>query len=86
MHSPWRRSNHLLKLASVEWRPDFVSLGAPMYIPIQAGNPLGYAGPNPLNTSDPNANTHYDWYEFDWGGTRIHFSSTQPRWTILGLR
>jgi hypothetical protein len=50
-----------------------------MYIPIQAGNPLGYAGPNPLNATDPNTNTNYDWYEFDWGGTAdtIWINTTQ---------
>jgi beta-galactosidase len=61
--------SHLLKLPPLNGGRIYVSLGAPMYIPVVAGNPLGYAGPNPLNTSDPNSNTHYDWYEFDWGGT-----------------
>ena len=61
--------SHLLKLPPLNGGRIYISLGAPMYIPIQAGNPLGYAGPNPLNTSDPNGNTHYDWYEFDWGGS-----------------
>ena len=61
--------SHLLKLPPLNGGRIYVSFGAPMYIPIMAGNPLGYAGPNPLNTSDPNSSTHYDWYEFDWGGT-----------------
>jgi beta-galactosidase len=73
------QSNHLLKLPPLNGGRIFVSLGAPMYIPIQAGNPLGYAGPNPLNAADPNSNTHYDWYEFDWGGTHsaIFINTTQ---------
>lgn len=73
------QANHLLKLPPVNGGRIYVSLGAPMYIPIEAGNPLGYAGPNPLNTSDPNGNTHYDWYEFDWGGASdaIFINTTQ---------
>jgi hypothetical protein len=71
--------NHLLKLPPLNGGRIYVSLGAPMYIPIEAGNPLGYAGPNPLNATDPNGNTHYDWYEFDWGGTSsaIFINTTQ---------
>jgi len=71
--------SHLLKLPPLNGGRIYVSLGAPMFIPIVAGNPLGYAGPNPLNTSDPNSNTHYDWYEFDWGGTTdaIFINTTQ---------
>jgi beta-galactosidase len=73
------QSRNLLKLPPLNGGRIFVSLGAPMYIPIQAGNPLGYAGPNPLNAADPNSNTHYDWYEFDWGGTAsaIFINTTQ---------
>jgi beta-galactosidase len=73
------QANHLLKLPPLNGGRIYVSLGAPMYITIEAGNPLGYAGPNPLNTSDPNSNTHYDWYEFDWGGTSdaIFINTTQ---------
>jgi beta-galactosidase len=73
------QANHLLKLPPLNGGRIYVSLGAPMYIPIMAGNPLGYGGPNPLNTSDPNSNTHYDWYEFDWGGASdaIFINTTQ---------
>ena len=73
------QASHLLKLPPLNGGRIYVSLGAPMYITIEAGNPLGYAGPNPLNTSDPNSNTHYDWYEFDWGGTSdaIFINTTQ---------
>lgn len=71
--------SHLLKLPPLNGGRIYVSLGAPMYIPIEAGNPLGYAGPNPLNATDPNGNTHYDWYEFDWGGSSnaIFINTTQ---------
>ena len=62
------QSNHFLKLPPLNAARIFVSLGSPVFIPIMAGNPLGYAGPNPLNPTDPNVNVYYDWYEFDWGG------------------
>ena len=73
------QANHLLKLPPLNGGRIYVSLGAPMYITIVAGNPLGYAGPNPLNTSDPNSNTHYDWYEFDWSAASaaIFINTTQ---------
>jgi hypothetical protein len=63
------QSNNFLKLPPLNAARIFVSLGSPVYIPIMAGNPLGYAGPNPLNPTDPNLNVYYDWYEFDWGGS-----------------
>ncbi len=60
----------------------YISLGHPMYMPITLGNPLGYAGPNPQNVTDPNTNTHFDWYEFTTGlnadGTpNIYINTTQ---------
>jgi beta-galactosidase len=47
----------------------FISLGAPLYAQINGnaatGQVTGYAGPNPQNNTDPNINTHFDWYEFN---------------------
>ena len=37
----------------------------------------GYAGPNPQNTSDPNNNIHYDWYEFTYNTSGIFINTTQ---------
>jgi hypothetical protein len=73
------RAKNLLKLPPLNGGRIFVSIGSPMYIPIVAGTPLGYAGPNPLNATDPNTNVHYDWYEFDWGGatSAIFINTTQ---------
>ena len=73
------QSNHLLKLPPLNGGRIYVSMGSPMFIRITPGNPLGYAGPNPLNTSDPNSNVPYDWYEFDWGGTQdaLFINTTQ---------
>ena len=72
----------LLKLPALGSGRIYVSLGNPMYMPITPGNPVGYAGPNPQNTSDPNTNTHFDWYEFTSGlnadGTpNIYINTTQ---------
>lgn len=72
--------SRLLKLPPLNSGRIFISLGAPLYMPIQAGAPLGYGGPNPLNASDPNSSTHYDWYEFAWGnkpGDSIFINTTQ---------
>ena len=50
-------------------------------MPIMAGangGNNGYAGPNPLNGTDPNINVHYDWYEFTYGvGGGIFINTTQ---------
>ncbi len=43
----------------------YVSLGSPMYIPI-APDDSGWGGPNLSNSSDPNANVYFDWYEFSY--------------------
>ena len=36
----------------------------------------GYAGPNPQNATDPNTNTHFDWYEFN-NNNGIFINTTQ---------
>ena len=57
----------------------FVSLGSPLYMSIvgTSGSSLGYAGPNPLNNTDPNINVHYDWYEFTYGSGGLFINTTQ---------
>lgn len=72
----------LLKLPALGSGRIYISLGGPMYMSITPGNPLGYAGPNPQNATDPNTNTHFDWYEFTSGlnadGTpNIYINTTQ---------
>ncbi|MGI4828982.1 MAG: discoidin domain-containing protein [Janthinobacterium lividum] len=57
----------------------YISLGAPLYVSVYAdggGNVTGYAGPNPQNASDPNINTHLDWYEFN-NNNGIYINTTQ---------
>ncbi len=75
----------LLKLPVFGSGRVYISLGSPMYMPVTPAAPggqLGYAGPNPQNATDPNTNTHFDWYEFTSGlnadGTpNIYINTTQ---------
>ncbi len=55
----------------------YVSLGSPMYMSIvSTPNGPGYAGPNAQNPTDPNNNTHYDWYEFTYSNSGGIFINT----------
>ena len=79
----------LLKLPAVSGRI-YVSLGHPMYMAIQSGggsgcSAFGYAGPNPQNATDPNLNTHYDWYELTNGSGGIYINTTQVDYFGLPL-
>ena len=74
----------LLKLPLLTSARAYVSLGAPLYVQVfgdAGGNVTGYAGPNPQNGTDPNVNTHFDWYEFNYGGTvqanTVYINTTQ---------
>ena len=56
----------------------YISVGSPMYIAVTgSGSSVGYAGPNPQNSSDPNNNTHYDWYEFTYNSSGLYINTTQ---------
>ncbi len=67
----------------------FISMGNPLYMTtiVNSGatgcNALGYTGPNPLNNTDPNINTHYDWYELTYNSSAyttnpgIYINTTQ---------
>ncbi|HVJ51622.1 MAG TPA: beta-1,3-glucanase family protein [Aliidongia sp.] len=56
----------------------YISEGNPLYMKIMPGdNGVGYAGPNPLNVTDPNLNTHYDWLEFTYGDGGLFINTTQ---------
>jgi beta-galactosidase len=64
------QANHQLKLPPLTSGRIYISEGSPLYMSIVAGangGNNGYAGPNPLNNTDPNINVHYDWYEFTYG-------------------
>ncbi len=56
----------------------YISYGSPMYMTsIGSGTGAGYAGPNAQNSSDPNNNTHYDWYEFTYNSSGVYINTTQ---------
>ena len=74
----------LLKLPILTSARAYVSLGAPLYVGVNSdgnGNVGGYAGPNPQNGTDPNVNTHFDWYEFNYGTdgkvSTVYINTTQ---------
>lgn len=69
----------LLKLPKMDSGRIFVSIGEPMYIKIlkAADGSIGFAGPNPLNGTDPNIGVYYDWYEFTWNDNAIFINTTQ---------
>ncbi len=57
-----------LKIPTFQSARAYISLGQPLYVAVYAdatGKITGYAGPNPENGTDPNVNTHFDWYEFN---------------------
>lgn len=68
----------LLKLPPLSSGRVYISLGSPMYMQtVGSGTSVGYAGPNPQNASDPNNNTHYDWYEFTYNSAGVFINTTQ---------
>ncbi|MFC3653372.1 beta-1,3-glucanase family protein [Dyella humi] len=70
--------SHQLKLPPLTAGRIYISEGSPLYMSIVAGanGNNGYAGPNPLNNTDPNINVHYDWYEFTYGANGGIFINT----------
>jgi len=69
----------LMKLPKMDSGRIFVSVGEPMYIKIlkAADGTIGFAGPNPLNATDPNIGVYYDWYEFTWNNDALFINTTQ---------
>ena len=55
----------------------YVSLGAPLNIPINPGTPVGIAYPNISNPTDPSINTSFDWIEYNIGNGQIFCNTTQ---------
>ena len=69
----------LLKIPTLISARAYISLGNPLYVQVNGdgnGNVTGYAGPNPQNATDPNTNTHFDWYEFN-NNNGIFINTTQ---------
>ncbi len=73
--------SHQLMLPALTSGRIYISEGSPLYMPVMPGangGNNGYAGPNPLNGTDPNINVHFDWYEFDYAsGGGIFINTTQ---------
>lgn len=68
----------LLKLPQLYSGRIYMSLGSPMYMQVVgSGTGVGYAGPNAQNSSDPNNNVHYDWYEFTYNNSGVFINTTQ---------
>jgi len=69
----------LMKLPEMDSGRIFISLGEPLYMTVLTdvnGN-VGFAGPNPLNGTDPNIGVRYDWYEFTYNDGGLWINTTQ---------
>jgi hypothetical protein len=62
----------------------FLSLGQPIYIGISPDNG-GYAGPDPMNPSDPNYNPVFDWYEMSYAYGQVPFGGNTTQVDQFGL-
>ena len=60
----------------------YISVGAPMHIALGDD---AWAAPDPLNPSDPNVDTVYDRYDFDWAFGRVAFSGNTTQVESFGL-
>ncbi|HEX7816189.1 beta-1,3-glucanase family protein [Dyella sp.] len=69
----------LMKLPKMDSGRIFISLGEPLYIKVltDANGNIGFAGPNPLNGTDPNIGVRYDWYEFTYNDGGLWINTTQ---------
>lgn len=62
----------------------YISLGQPLYIGISPDD-AGWAGPDPMNPTDPNVDTPYDWYEMTYQYNRIPFGGNTTQVDMFGL-
>ena len=69
----------LMKLPEMDSGRIFISIGEPLYIKVlpDANGNVGFAGPNPLNGTDPNIGVRYDWYEFTYNDGGVWINTTQ---------
>jgi hypothetical protein len=69
----------LMKLPKMDSGRIFISIGEPLYIKVlpDANGNVGFAGPNPLNGTDPNIGVRYDWYEFTYNDGGVWINTTQ---------
>src|SRR5439155_12911499 len=50
----------------------YLSVGSPIYIPVSPDN-QGWGGPDLNNTSDPNRDVYYDWYEYTYSAGQVAY-------------
>jgi cell division septation protein DedD len=62
----------------------YFSLGQPLYIGISPDD-SGWAGPDPMNPTDPNIGTVYDWYEMTYEYGRIPFGGNTTQVDMFGI-
>jgi hypothetical protein len=62
----------------------YISEGQPLYIRISPDN-SGWAGPDPMNPSDPNYNTAFDWYEMTYSDGHTAFGGNTTQVDQFGL-
>jgi len=69
----------LLKIPKMGSGRVFISVGSPMYLKIliDGAGQVGFAGPNVLNTSDPNLDVNFEWYELSYNDIGIWINTTQ---------
>lgn len=62
----------------------YISIDEPLYIAISEDN-MGWTVPNPVQTTDPNYETIYDWYEFTYQYRGIPFGGNTTQVDQYGL-
>ena len=62
----------------------YISLEQPLYVGISPDD-SGWAGPDPMNPTDPNINTIFDWYEMTYEYGRIPFGGNTTQVDMFGL-
>lgn len=81
-------ANYFHKMSDVSWvsiprlisARMFISYGSPMFIKINRhanGGPVGFAGPDLANPTDPNANLYFEWIEFTLDQYGYHGNTTR---------
>jgi len=62
----------------------YLSVGSPLYIVIPPDD-SGWAGPDPNNPNDPNANVYYGWYEFTFVAGQLNYAGNTTQVDMFGL-
>jgi hypothetical protein len=70
--------------SSIDGGRIFVSMGQPMYLPVDA-NDRGWGGPDLNNPTDPNHDTVFDWYELAFRNGQTNFGGNTTGVDQFGL-